>query len=159
MIGIHADIGIISEIDYYISNVANTEKLSGCTVHFPKTSNVNMMIVALLQKMRVKCIFYEYATISHGNDRVVLAGSGFSAVHLKRETDIVVNSGADNWENYENCITINTWEYKDKPLIDSELFVNRDELSAKLKNHDEDLFLAVQAVGDIYNSVVGGTFS
>ena len=45
-------------------------------------------------------------------DNVYLANSYLTLDKLNENVDIVVNSDITDWINIENCITINTWNYR-----------------------------------------------
>ena len=67
-------------------------------VHFPKMSNINIKVTALLHKMKVKSIFYENGTI------------------IKNDLEIIVNSDPSDWVNI-NEFTINTCLFTNEPCL------------------------------------------
>jgi len=159
-------------------------QLSKYTAHFPKMSNVNVMIAALLQKMGVRAIFYENGAITRddvnkniyykledvGKDivsfmkdemsisTVCVTDDNFNPDRLDEDIDIVVNSDASDWANEGDCITINTWNYGHMNFNDfnlSKAKKDRVNVSDDLKPLIDGYILAVRSVDDMLYSVAG----
>ena len=124
-----------SDVHYRFFQAKN--KLSGYTVHFSHKSAIDVTIAAILQNMDVKVAFFK--------------DTEFNSANLNENTDIVVNSDVNDWVNNDNCITINTWNYKYTRFADFEPFIeNCDEYKDRM-----DYVLAVRAVCDMLYCVAG----
>lgn len=157
------------------------DELKNHTIHFPKMTNKNIMIAVLLQKIHVKTVFYDNKTITKSDvnlniyfevndigknvisfiqdemkvDTVSLASSNFCVDNLKEDIDIIVNSDATNWINIENCITINTWNYRNTRFDDFKLFNDKITVSDNLQPLIEGYILAIRSIDDMIYSVIG----
>ncbi|MCL2442646.1 MAG: hypothetical protein FWD13_04180 [Treponema sp.] len=172
---------IIHEISNGSRYIQAKEKLRNKTVHFPLISNINVMIAVLLQKMRVKTVFYENKTITQNDviqniyyndnnigkdiisflqnelkiDTVFHADTDFNIDLLNEDIDIIVNSDSTDWINAENHIVINTWNYHNSHFKDFKLFNGKINVSDELKPLIEGYILATRSVDDILYSVIG----
>ena len=182
------DWGVIHEIPRTPSNryIQAGDKLCDYIVHFPRMSNVNVMIAVLLQKLQVKSIFYENGEITQNDiaqniyykfedigkniiaflqnemkiNTVEFSNLPLDIEALKGEQDIVVNSNATDWIDTENCITINTWNYQDTHSEDFRLFrYGKLNVSDDLKKLVDEYLLAVRSIDDMLYSIIGGQFS
>ena len=175
--------GIIYElpIDFNEKYVNAKNKLNNHIVHFPKISNINIMIAVLLHKIHVKTIFYDNGIVAKNDidrniyykcgdigkniitfvqdemkiDTVCFADSDFNVDKLNNSIDIIVNSDVNDWINNENFITINTWNYKNTHFNGSNLFNDKINVSDNLKTLIEGYILAIRAVDDMLYSVIG----
>ena len=163
------------------SYIQAKEELRSYTVHFPKLSNINVMIAVLLGKMGVKAVFYENAAINEhdinqniyytaddiGKDIIAFLRNeiALGTVYYAESTsnfddfgdmDIVVNSDANDWINNERGITINTWNYRYTNFDDFKLFRTDDgrvTVSEELRPLVTAYVLAVRSIGDMLNSI------
>ena len=183
IIGELTRLGIVHEYQFDAGNkyVQAKDMLIKYTVHFPKISNVNMMIAVLLQKLRVQSVFYENGTISQndtseniyykdddvgkdirsfmqeelGADTVRFTNSDFASAELYEDANIIVNSDLGDWINSENLIVINTWNYKNAQFEDFSLFNGKIKISDNLKPLVGSYILAIRSVDDMLYSIGG----
>jgi len=176
-------LGLVYELSANYSDIymqAN-DRLRNYVVHFTSMSNINMLISAILHKMSVKSIFYEDAKIAQGdivmniyyeendvgksvisflqhelqNDTTMFVDASINTVKLNTDSDIIINSDSNNCVSIENCITVNTWNYRNIHFRHFELFDSNIHLSENLKMSIENLNLAIRSVCDILHSVSG----
>ena len=178
--------GIIHEsfTDFNNKYIQAKDKLSNYIVHFPRMSNINIMIAVLLYKMRVKTIFYENGIITKNDvykniyykfddiekdigsfiqyelkiDTVSFLDSGFNSNNLNENIDIIVNSDVIDWASNGNGITINTWNYKHTHFNDFKIFNEKINLTNDINMLVEDYILAVRSVDDMLYSITGALF-
>ncbi len=157
----------------------------GITVHFPKISNINVIISMFLQKSRTKCVFYEDEIIGNedinrniyyensnigenkltilrnktGNDNVYLSKFAFATAVLTDEYDIVVNSDKKDWIDSERSIIINTWNYHHSRFEGSKIFEGDINISPNLAELVDNYVLATRSFEDIIHSIQGGQYS
>jgi hypothetical protein len=139
------------------------------------------MIAVLLQKLHVKSVFYNSATITKMDisqniyyksndagkdvatfiknemkiDTIYFAGSCFDVNNLNENVDIVVNSDVTNWFNIENYIVINTWNYKNVHFDRLNLLHCKTDISDNLKELIDGYILATSSIVDMQYSVMG----
>ena len=92
-------------------------------------------------------------------DTVCFSDLDFNMNNLNEDTDIIVNSDSTDWVNIENCITINTWNYKNTHFDDFKLFNGKINISDNLKELVEGYILAVRSIDDMLYSVIGNLVS
>ena len=177
-------LGLVIEqsADFNNNYIHAKNKLINYAVHFPKMTNINIMMAVLLQKLRVKTIFYESNTITQDDinqniyfnfndvgkatisflqdenkvDTVCFSDCAFNLNDLNKNIDIVVNSDVSDWVDSESCITINTWHYSNTYFDDFSIFNCKVNISDNLKALVEGYILAIRSVDDILHSVAGG---
>jgi len=161
--------------DFFPDHYTQAKNLSGYTVHFPMISNINIMIATLLQKLKVKSVFYNDGIITQ-NDmnsniyfehddigksvstvlrNINFVSYPFEETVLKENIDIIVNSDCTNWVNSDKCIVINTWNYKYIQFDNFKLFGDKVAISDDLKTLIENYSLAIRAIDDMIYSIQG----
>ena len=181
------DLGIVREysMDLPSKYIPVNDILENYIVHFPKMTNINVMIAVLLQKLRVRSFFYESGVITQNDvaqniyykpndigkniiaflqnemkiNTVDLFDSPLDIETLKDEKDIVVNSNVTNWVDPENGIVINTWNYLNAHFEDFQLFNGKLDVSDDLKELIDGYVLAVRSTYEMLYSVKEGQFS
>jgi len=160
-------------------------RLRDYTVHFPKISNINVMIAVLLQKLCVKCVFYNDDFISFddvarniyyrhkdigksvlsvliedmGASGIYVEPSSFDKNQLNKNKNILVNSDFSDWIDYDACIVINTWNYVNARFEDFPLFNQKIDVSDDLKQLIDGYILAIRSIDDmVYNVKSGSIF-
>jgi hypothetical protein len=142
-----ANVSIVGDVDINYRYIQAKNKLSGYTVHFPKSSTVNVIIANLLHKIGVKSVLYE--------------DSPFDVYGLNVDIDIVLNSNANDWVNWDNIaggITINTWNYRRSRFDDDYDFAPFIEGSERYEESEEHT-IAVRAVCDMLCIVTGVVYN
>ncbi|WP_461256475.1 hypothetical protein [Treponema sp. R80B11-R83G3] len=180
--------GIVSDLDIDKSSMENQELLSIAqsqmqeyTAHFPRLSNINIMIAVLLQKLRVKCVFYNdsaigaddmYQNIYYQHDDIgksvslTLKEMGASNIYfepflfdkckLSEDKIILVNSDSVNWVDSDKYIVINTWNYNKIHFEDFKLFNYKNiDVSDDLKPLIEGFILSTRSIEDMIYSIKG----
>ena len=180
------NMGVVHEssTDFDARYTKAKDKLCKYVVHFPRMSNIGVMIAVLLQKMHVKTVFYENREITQSDvtqniyftpadigknigsviqdemkaDVITFVDSAFDKGNLNENVDIVVNADATNWISNGDGITINTWNYKHIKFNDFKLFngnKGRINVSDDLKPLFDGYILAIRSVDDMLYSVTG----
>jgi len=157
----------------------NAKKLSKYTVHFPKLTNINIMIAILLQKNNVNSVFYEKKTISssdvveniyfYNNDidkdigtalkydigikTITLSESDFTIDILNPVNDIIVNSNTDDWIEANDFIIINTWNYQKYFFSNFDNLFEAEYIDYSFKTALDGFILSTRAIDDMIFSV------
>jgi hypothetical protein len=179
--------GLITDFETGVGNsdrfIVAKSKLHEYTVHFRQISNVNTMIAMLLQKLQVRCVFYNDDVISPEcasrniyfdrsdagryissvlKDRLGASNisfeNTFNESYLFGDLHILVSSDSLNWIDSDRHIVINTWSYANTQFNDFSLFNKKDiDISDGLKFMVEGYISAVRSIDDMVYQINSGS--